>query len=941
MGAEPMRAITVLALLSLGLFQDPKTRDLIEQLNSDKIADREAAERKLKAMGRAAASELKNALNANEPEIAIRAKRLLRILEVRETLPAELLTQFPGVEDRLAAEPHEWTVLFFRVREEVTKNKPRPPLPVLGRRHLEALAAEAFRGASTPEEGQQVGASILKFNLRSAIPAIVARLRSADWRDRNSACVLLGEMACPEVSSEMLPLLKDPRCSSAVVNAFAILRPWRLDPAIVELLSDKDEVARGTAATIAGQRRLRQAIPKLRALLQDPEPDVRAAAIRALDELEDRGHLAALVALLQDPSESVRRQAAGSLAKGNEPEVGQIALGWIRNPAQEARQLHLSWGVTTVGRLKMKEAVPDLIRLLQGPELKGEGRLVDSTATALGQIGDDAAIEALQTMLRDSKAPFRRHGLYAVARFRLRSLLSDVEPLLKDPNAEIRRLAVSELPVLTEKPAIEKIAPLLQDPEASVRSQAMVSLVRLGAREEGKGVLKLLKDPDRGVRGTARGFIARLKPEGSLEALLGVMGEDVFEASEVLVELGAEKKLDAIRPFLKDARIKARRDGAALVGLLKDRESIPALKELLQDRAPEVRLEACKALIRLQAEGWVEPLGQLLASEPTRVEALKVLGLAGPEALPLLETLIVEPKDWLRQRLVMNLVQAGGKKAIPVLLRLLDDPYEEIRSAAQRSLLDLDVATLPEILRVLERRGDDDWSFLSRPAALHGLHEPMAEILRRSVDSNPWYRANALESAAQVRARAALPEIRSALNAEHPLVIAAAAGALGGLEDRESLPALRALLRHTDQEVRLAAARAVCAMGEREGARILVEEDALRLFVLNRLRQPAMWKKLSETALRESIEGFGRPIFERWSALAGVPADLPAPPADPAKEYLNVYCRWPARNGRASALDGLAEEEVSIILEADRVRAVSPKEARLFWRDWWESEGRK
>src|SRR5579863_5532782 len=111
-----MRFLLV-ALAGLLLAQDPgspKIPELVERLGAEDAAVRSEAERQLKILGKAALVDLQKGAGSQDSERAARSKRLLRILELRETLPPAILQVFPDAPDRLAIGAGEWTKLFVQ-----------------------------------------------------------------------------------------------------------------------------------------------------------------------------------------------------------------------------------------------------------------------------------------------------------------------------------------------------------------------------------------------------------------------------------------------------------------------------------------------------------------------------------------------------------------------------------------------------------------------------------------------------------------------------------------------------------------------------------------------------------------------------------------------------------------------------------------------------------
>ena len=237
-----------------------------------------------------------------------------------------------------------------------------------------------------------------------------------------------------------------------------------------------------------------------------------------------------------------------------------------------------------------------------------------------------------------------------------------------------------------------------------------------------------------------------------------------------------------------------------------------------------------------------------------------------------------------------------------------------------------------------------EWGDLIWALGTLGMEGPMPELLRKVPDFCPRQRMNCIQQVANLKVRACIPEIRKSLKAEEAFLIEEAALALGWLQDQPSIPELRSLLLSTDQGIRISAAQALCLMGERDGAGALLNEDTNHFFVLNRLRQPALWNRLSEIPQRETARGSIRELLERLSKSSGITMDLP-PKNGPWRTGLEEGFTWPSRHGKTSALDGISSisevDDLGFLFEADRIRILSSEDYKRFWHEWWGSESRK
>ncbi len=917
----------LLLLLALETQADPA--DLIQKLGSPRGEERDEAHRKLKALGKAALPRLREAARSGDSEISTRAKRLIRILEVKDSLPPALLTFSAGIDEKLASDPHEWTTLFLAAAAELQKKEFRTAPCPISVADLESIATEALVRAR-PEEMSRVSEVVSDLRLRSLIPAVKEMLASPAAELRVTACGLLARFEVFDAAPAMIPLLREARTSQAAGEALVALRNGSTYPSIVGLLSEKDSELRKRVTGVAAALGLRDAVPAIRDMLRDPDATVRHQALDALDTLKDRGALGRILELTQDPDGSVRHTAAFVARHGEEPEVDLAVVEWLRRGDPEV----LSQAIPAAAERRVRAAVPLLLKIVRS----GDGSIAQQAASALGSIADPDSLPAIKDLVRDKSAEVRAHGLTALSRMRMKEAIPEIELLLADPDARVRSLAVEGLTGVAGKSAAPKIAQKLKDSEEVVRREAITALRKLEAREQGPMILPLLKDP--GVAHAALGAIEAFQPEGTLDALLGVLGEDgMWVNHSLLLSLGLKERKSQVRALLKDRRPRARSSAIYLLAELKDTNSIPDFTSMLdQDRDPQVRCAAARALATFKIEAGVAALVKMLDHSETQSNAAWALaGIRGPIAAEALGKGIKDPDTIFRGMLLTRALVECGRDGLPYLLRMLEDPDENVRRDVKQAVLRVDIrGSYPEVIRAMERTGDEGWCWVMVDLAEAGILDPLPLLLRKSTESRSFYRARSLEIAGRSGMRDCIPELRAALKADPPAVLAAAAEALAWMADEESIPAIRKLLDHPDDLARRGAARALCIAGERQGVPLLLGENG---FVLNRLRNPDVWKKLGAAPLEGPGNHNPKARLEEFARVAKMAIVFEVDSTD-SHDPLQNSSSWRYRRDKRSVLDGLGECEsyLEVVLESDRIRILTPAAGRKFWREWWAME---
>ena len=204
------------------------------------------------------------------------------------------------------------------------------------------------------------------------VARLASELKSSSEEERREAAVQLGAINSEAAYSALVSAISDPSPSVRAFVVFAIARHGRPDAARLlsdRLKQDKDGFVRKVSAFALAELRGPDRTPALIGALKDKDAEVRGAAAVSLADHPDDGAIVALTGALSDKSEFVRAHAARALGVN-----GRAAA----------------------------QAVPALIDLLS----KGaDSEVKRQAATALGQIGDRAALPALEHARHD-KDPY-------------------------------------------------------------------------------------------------------------------------------------------------------------------------------------------------------------------------------------------------------------------------------------------------------------------------------------------------------------------------------------------------------------------------------------------------------------------------------------------------------------------------------------------------------
>jgi serine/threonine-protein kinase len=222
---------------------------------------------------------------------------------------------------------------------------------------------------------------------------------------------------------------------------------------------------------------------------------------------------------------------------------------------------------------------------------------------------------------------------------------------------------------------------LLDDQNKSVRLAALEGLSKMDASMDVKQLCNLIKDSDLSIQN---------------------------KAVDVLIKLNHPRTVSYLLDPLQDESEYTRR---AAVEVLNEIGDVNAIKDLLlaiKDRDWWVRSRAADALGKIGGSKVVKSVIELIKDEDEFIRRTAIEIINATQDKETYDTLIGAINDadwWVRERAVDGLAALGNKKAVPVLLTLMDkeQPDSELAVVIIRALASLrSVSAIAPILKQLE-----------------------------------------------------------------------------------------------------------------------------------------------------------------------------------------------------------------------------------------------
>lgn len=463
-----------------------------------------------------------------------------------------------------------------------------------------------------------------------------------------------------------------------------------------------------------------------------------------------------------------------------------------------------------LARIGTADAVPALASLL------GDERLADMARYGLEPIPSPAVDAALRDALGKLKG---RQLLGTIGSVGVRRDEKAVKPLvdfLKNPDAEAVRISALALGRIATDEAVKGLQEALAGAAAVNQLALCDGLFRCGEALATRGqhdkavaiydsLRELKQAPHQVLAGAWRGAIMARRKDG-LTLLMQGFRSDAPWLVTVAVQVAIELKEPETSKVLADeiGKVSSARQIllANVLGKRGDPAALPALLALSKAGEPAARVAAVLAICEIGNAAAAEPLIGLLQDPDAEVERAANTGLAGlpgAEVDAAVTRLLDSPDQALKLKMLEMVRQRRITKAMPVLLKLIDDKNESTRSAAIASYADLagetELAELLEKIAHTANTGEISAIEKALVAICGGMNDPKACVPKL------------VEALAKARVEAKPSLLRT---------LRAAGGA-------DALKAVRGAVGDADKDVHTAAIRVIGEWKTGDAAPVLLE----------------------------------------------------------------------------------------------------------------------
>jgi HEAT repeat protein len=353
-----------------------------------------------------------------------------------------------------------------------------------------------------------------------------------------------------------------------------------------------------------------------------------------------------------------------------------------------------------------------------------DNRARANVGDGLANIGPKAVPDLIKS-LSHKDARVRQGSAFALEVLGLNADISPALPALvqtmQDPKREVRAAVASALGHVDNEAAVAALIKLARTDEYwLVKVNAINSLQSLGrhhAKQAIPALIELFRKQKFGDWFSTRGALVSYGSD-SVPSLLEVFQDQTLDkhvrlgALQMLAEIGPGVKevpsaITVLRGVMKHSVEDFRTAAIFAIGCTNAKEAIPDLERILTDKSPLVRMEAAQALYEITPDNrtlsvFVNTLVQSLKLDNNEIELVAWILQIRPQTLPIALRAIHEfhIKGYERRFSALNRLDSLGPKAkaaIPVLIQMLHEKDQVIRSGVESAFVSIGPDALPAL----------------------------------------------------------------------------------------------------------------------------------------------------------------------------------------------------------------------------------------------------
>jgi HEAT repeat protein len=781
------------AVLKMGAFKEAALETLLEALGDSSWRVREAACQVIKDLGSLAIPHLLQLIGEEKPN---RRNAAVKCLKEMGTQAAQDLL-------REAQKGQE--------REKILS------LVVLGELKSKDVVDGIISILEDKDESLNVryeaAEALGKIGDRRAVLPLIKALNEDEWL-QFPALLALGSLGDVAAVGPLINLLSSEMLVQPIIESLGKIADERALETVACFLKDADDVKKTALMATAAIAR--------KSLRRSTTPFSRRIFLERLRPyLNDSAALSFLAQCLRDEDILIKKDAVFLLSLTGTLEGFSILT---KDLLDDELEEVFEEGLRQLGGEKEKF---DLLLSEDNPKVQV------ALLRVLNELNDPRALKLARQLLGSNDVAVKRTAVLVLGEAGTDEDAVSLLPLLEESNGEVREAAVEALSLRCFGKLSSTFSHYLNSDNQTLRrsvTQVLANLGEKGGKEVFNLLLLALKDKDEIVRREAIVGLGKFKEKAVDVLILALSDEKKLVRESAIKALGETKSSQAFEPLvsLLSSEEKWQRYFAArALGKIGDKRASKYLRKMLADPEINVVVAALEALSRLHDTTALEEVLSMLnrPDEALRKAAVTLLGeINMPGGLKYLAKMAGDSHWGVRAEVAVSLGKLGDKRALGVLISLIEDENGIVKEAALNALLklkDLSVSEKEQLgVALFQATFDTEVGDFVLDALTKFACGNKDEFLKVALSLGVSERLQALKVLERLGSAGKQGLLRL-LKDDEPVVRRAAVLAIGNLDERDVKEALNRVLQSEEGEVKEAARKVlgtVCKGGSFSGA---------------------------------------------------------------------------------------------------------------------------
>ncbi len=404
---------------------------------------------------------------------------------------------------------------------------------------------------------------------------------------------------CDDSCLELInPLLGDPYDEVRRVAKQMIIKRWPQSSTelLIGNLQSPDIYMRNNSAELLSQFKNRSCEATLVPMFNTGGTELKINIIKILRNMGGSTGIKLIISALNDNDWKVRQASVMALGKLKSPECVEPL---IKKLDENDPQIKMP-AIDALGGIGDKRALKPLIELLKDTDLLVRQKVSDS----LVEIADPDVVPDLINLLKNDDVNVRRSAIEVLRNMKAPRTTEALMKAIKDSDWWVRQIATDSLSALKGGNIVDGFIGLTDDEDEGIRRCAVEFFIKVPRPEAFDALVKRLDDNDWWVRERSVAALGRLRDKRAVAHLAKLKGDREVSGAvpQALAEIEGDEALNLLREFVADSRRQARIEAMRALVKLDCRDAVDDLKQCLSDPDKAISSEAVLSLKELTGE---------------------------------------------------------------------------------------------------------------------------------------------------------------------------------------------------------------------------------------------------------------------------------------------------------------------------------------------------